>query len=102
MGVGGRDGDAPLAQASAKLTDANPVRERRFMQRKVVDEPRDGGAITRTVRAADQLRDDEWRQHDQALGQGVLQRVGRAPGEEVDPGGGVSDDAAHVTRRGRW
>lgn len=97
VGVRGRGAHSPRPKVTAQLTDAHPVAAWSLVERELLEQVLDGGAFLRPARSAHQLRDDDGREHDKPLREGILERRDRDSREEVDPDGRVSDDPAHGT-----
>jgi len=95
--IRGRGAHSSGPKVAAQLTDAHPVAAWSLVQGELLEQVLDGGAFLRPARSAHQLSDDDGREHDQSLREGILERRGRDSREEVDPDGRVSDDPAHGT-----
>ena len=91
MGVGEVGVDAMEAQPAPKIADVEPVRERRWMKRIVLQQSSDDFALLRYEIAGKYLGDDEWRQNDVTPGDRILDHSACLIEEEVDQDGAVDD-----------
>jgi hypothetical protein len=98
--IGDRYGDTFSGKHSAQVTDTNPMIQRRFVNRSVLQQLADDSSLL-CGRSADELRDDNRRHDGGATQERFFELLRFDSGEEVDPDGRINDDAGHGFPRDR-
>jgi len=92
----------PLAsEGCPEIAHSNPMVERCLVNRRVLQQITDRGALLPGGGSADELRDHDGGHDGRAVGQRLLEQLRFPTGEEVDPFRGVNDDAGHGFPRDR-